>query len=153
MRNKKGFTLIEVAISVTLLSVVMVFMIKFVSIIKSDEDLIDIETDLILNKTIISRTIHEDIILANGIASLNCLTNTKCTIELNNGESRNLEIIMDGTTLVYKNTSNDEILLSKKNPNDYKFSLNKNETAYLYLLNIGVDSHPEYNIEIVNKKS
>ena len=38
MKNKNGFTLIEIAISVTLLSVVMVFMIRFLSVIRKDED-------------------------------------------------------------------------------------------------------------------
>lgn len=151
MKSKNGFTLVEIAISVTLLSLVMVFMIKFISIIRMDEESIGLETDLTLNEAIISRTIHEDIIDSKGINTLSC-TNLKCTIGLKNGENRTLEVINEGTTLVYKNTTKNEILLSRKNPNNFVFVLVGNETSYLYMIDIKVDLHPEYNIEIVNKK-
>lgn len=152
MKKKNGFTLVEIAISVTLLSVVMVFMIKFIAILRTDEDSIGLETDLILNKTIISRTIHEDIIGSNGISSLSC-TNLKCTFSLKDGSSRSAEVINEGTTLVYKNITKNEILLSRKLPNNLVFVLSGSETTYLYMINIAVDSHTEHNIEIVNKKS
>ena len=150
--NKKGFTLVEIAISVTLLSLVMVFMIKFISIIRTDEDSISFEMDLILNKSIISRSINEDIRESSGIGSLSCTT-LKCSIGLKDGSNRELEVINEGTTLVYKNTTKNEILLSRKSPNDLVFVLSKSETSYLFLLNISVDLHPEYNIEIIDKKS
>ena len=48
---------------------------------------------------------------------------------------------------------NEGIELSKKLPNDYVFNIKKTENTNLYLITIEVDSHEEYNIEIVNKKS
>lgn len=150
--NKKGFTLIEIAISVSLLSLVMVFMIKLVSIIRTDEDSISLETDLILAKTIISRTINDDIKSSNGIKNVSC-TDTKCTINLNNDTTKTIEIKNEGTTLEYKNTTTNKLELTRKLPNNYTFSLNKSETTYLTIIEIEVVSHPEYNIEIVDKKS
>ena len=38
MKNKNGFTLVEITISVTLLSAVMVFLLGFVSEVRKDED-------------------------------------------------------------------------------------------------------------------
>ncbi len=152
MKNKKGFTLVEIAISVSLLSLVMVFMIKFVSIIRTDEDSISLETDMLLTKSIVSKTINEDIKDESGITSISC-ANNKCTISLKSGKNKTLEITDEGTTLLYKDITNNKIEFTRKLPNNYVFSLNKEETNYLYIIEINIDSHPEYNVEIVDKKS
>lgn len=151
MKNKKGFTLVEVAISVSLLSFVMVFMLKFVSEIRKDEDSISLNTDMLLNKAIISKTINEDV-NEEGISTLTC-SNIKCTINLKNNKTKTIEITDDGTKLTYKNITDDEIELVRVLPNEYVYNIKKTETSNLYLIEIEIDSHPEYNIEIVNKKS
>lgn len=151
MKNKKGFTLVEVAISVSLLSFVMVFLLRFITEIRKDEDTISLNTEMLLNKAIISKTINEDINKV-GINSLTC-SNTKCTITLKNNKTKTIEITDDGNKITYKNVTDDEIELSKKLPNDYVFNIKKTENTNLYLITIEVDSHEEYNIEIVNKKS
>lgn len=151
MKNKKGFTLVEVAISVSLLSFVMVFLLRFISEIRKDEDTISLNTEMLLNKAVISKTINEDI-NETGISSLTC-SNTKCTIALKNNKTKTIEITNDGSKLTYKNITDDEIELTKILPNEYVYNIKKTENANLYLIEIEIDSHPEYNIEIVNKKS
>lgn len=151
MKNKKGFTLVEVAISVSLLSFVMVFLLRFVSEIRKDEDTISLNTEMLLNKAIISKTINESV-NNTGISSLTC-SNIKCTIILKDNKTKTIEITDDGTKLTYKNVTDDEIELTRKLPNEYVYNIRKTENASLYLIEIEIDSHPEYNIEIVNKKS
>lgn len=150
--NKKGFTLVEISISVTLLSLVMVFMFKLISIIKTDENSISLETDLLMTKTILSKSINEDIKTSRGIKSLTC-TSSLCNIVLNDNNSRTLQVTNDGLVLVYKDTTNNKILITRDLPNDYVFNLSNIETDYLYDILIEIVSHPEYNIEIIDKKS
>ena len=152
MNNKKGFTLIELSISVTLLSLVMVFMFKFISEIRKDEDTVGLQTEMLLIKSIISKTINTDVKNSGGISSLSC-TSAKCTIDLKDNTTKIIEITNGGTILKYTDTTKNEILLTRKLPSNYAFYLNKKETNQVFILEISIPSNKEYNIEIVNNKS
>jgi len=151
MKNKNGFTLVEITISVTLLSAVMVFLLGFVSEVRKDEDSITLRTEMLLNKNIIAKTINQDIRGSGGIKSQTC-SNTKCTITLNNNITKTIEITNEGTLLTYKNTTTDKIELTRKLPDNYIYNIKSTENTAIYLITIEVDSYPEYNIDIVNNK-
>ena len=143
--NKKGFTLVELSISVTLLSLVMVFMFKFLSDIRKDEDLISFRTEMLLN-------INEDIREAGGISTLSC-TSSKCSIGLKDNTLRELEIINKGAVLSYKNVSTNRLDFTRKLPSGYVFNFSKVETSQVFVLSIIMDSKEEYNVDIVSQKS
>ncbi len=152
MKNKNGFTLIEIAISVTLLSVVMVFMIRFLSVIRKDEDGINTKTNMLINKTLVSKLINEDIRKNEGINNVTCTDNT-CTLTLTNEETRTLTLSEDKKKITYTDTTDNQILMSRKIEEDYTYNLELTNNDNLKLLKLKVPSHEEYNIEIVYYKS
>ena len=48
--NKKGFTIVELIISVAILSVVMVFALNLLVILKEQETSLETDTDMVLNQ-------------------------------------------------------------------------------------------------------
>ncbi len=149
--NKKGFTLVEVTISVALLSLVMVFMLRFISDIRRNEDSISMTTDLLLNKTIIARSLNEDIKKSEGISSSIC-TSSKCTLVLGNDKTKTIEISGEGRIVTYKNETDGKVDLTRRLPEGYTYSLSKIENDLVTVIKISVSSNPEYNIEIVDDK-
>lgn len=149
--NKKGFTLVEVTISVALLSLIMVFMLKFISEIRRDEDDISISTDLLLNKAVISKTLNEDVKNSGGISSVTC-NNSLCTFIFNNSKTKTLEVSGGGSIIMYKNVTDNKVEFSRKVPTGYTFTLNKAENSLVITIYVNVSSHPEYNVEIVYDK-
>ena len=150
--NKKGFTLVELSVSVTLLSLVMVFMLRFLNEIRKDEDAIGFKTEMSLHKTIISKNINEDIKKSGGISSLEC-ANKKCVITLNDESIRELELKKDNSIVSYKDVTNDVLLFTRQLPEGQTFNLGLLNNEKVYVITILVELHPEYNIDIVNEKS
>ena len=64
--NKKGFTIIELIISVSILTIVMVFALNLLVVLKEQETSLDTDTDMILNQAFVSKKINGDII-KNGV--------------------------------------------------------------------------------------
>lgn len=151
MKNKNGFTLVELTMSLALISLVMIFVMKFITEIRKDEDTISSNTSLILTNTAISKKINNDIIESGGISSLECIENT-CTIILKNEEEKVLETTNEGTILTYKSITKNKKELSRVLPNNSKFSINGRQTDELFILEIKLGSTGNYDIEIVNKK-
>lgn len=151
MKNKKGFTLIEVTISVSLLSVIMIFMLKFITTIKKDENTISLNTEMLLNKTIISKKINKDIRENGGIKNISCSAYL-CEITLNNEINKRLEIDPEIKKITYRDITNNEQILSKKLNENFEYSLKEIEDYNLNIIEITVDSHKEYNIEIIDEK-
>ena len=60
--NKKGFTLIELSISVALLSVVIIYLLYFLKTVRDEDEGINAVTEMELDKAIISKTINSDIL-------------------------------------------------------------------------------------------
>ena len=48
--NKNGFTIVELIISVTILSIVMVFALNLLVVLKEKETSLDTDTDMVLNQ-------------------------------------------------------------------------------------------------------
>jgi len=144
MKNKKGFTLIELTISVALLSLIMVFLLNFLTEVKKDEIGINEETEKILNKEIIAKTLNEDIKSAGGINNIACIDNA-CSINLDNETTK--ELTMNNGKLTYKDLTNNKVILTKKLDSSYAIILT--QTSDLTLIKI-TGSNKEYDIDITD---
>lgn len=164
--DKKGFTLIEISISVALLSVVLLFVINLLTVIRRNEDEIGIDTKLEINKAIISKTINEDILENEGIKEITCESELSCDIVLNKDDALRkiyiapvTETNSDGdritiTVLHYeeKDTSGNttKVLFTRKSLEGYYYKLSLEEKTLVNILTVVVEDHPAYNIEIVS---
>lgn len=144
---KKGFTLVELAISVALLSVVMIFLLNFLKQINEEDVGIDDVSNLILNKNVISETINKDIHNNGGIQAVSC-TSATCDITLNN-VTRNISLV--NNTLTYTDTTNNIILLKREVNSNYNLKYNDKTTVYEILLEDYTNS--ENNIIFISRKS
>lgn len=149
MKNKKGFTLVEITISIALLSVVMVFMFNFLTMIRKDEDTIGETTEMLLNKSLIAKVINEDIKKSGGITSVSC-TNIRCDITLKNGKQKAILINDTLNKITYQNITDNKIELTKELTGDLQYNLILNKTDNLTVIKIQVPLNEEYNVNIVD---
>ena len=151
MKNKNGFTLVEVSVSIALLAVVLIFIINFLTIIKSSEDEVSLDTKLMINSSLISKAINRDILSEDGIASCTC-TLINCDITLASGVSRRLYLSNDGLTIYYYDVTNGEMLFTRASIESYPYSLEYEAKSTIHQININVSNSPENDIQIVSKK-
>lgn len=91
--NKKGFTLIELIVSITLVSIILVSLLSTLVKLKQTYEVIEEDSDIRIYSASISRYINNDIIYNKGISNGTCSADkSKCTFKLKNGEERTLEI-------------------------------------------------------------
>ena len=149
--NKKGFTLMEVAISLMLVSTVVLFIINFVSLISTDEDSINLNTQFEMTKSLISNSLNADIKKNGGIKSIDIIDgNYKIT--LNSSLERTLSLSEDNTILTYKDDTSNKILFSRKEVNGYFYSINYTPLETVYIINIVLSESPNYDVDIVSEK-
>lgn len=108
--NKKGFTLIEVIVSVVLVSIVMVSLTATLVEIKKKSGTVASNTDAVIYSGIMARVLNSDVASHNGIKFIECEPNgSKCGLVLGDNEKRTIQIIDDDRTIasckVKKNNS------------------------------------------------
>ena len=59
--NKKGLTLVEIIVSIGLISIVMVFLFQIIMTIKKANDRQNEKTDVLITTTIITREVEKDL--------------------------------------------------------------------------------------------
>lgn len=92
--NKKGFTLIEVIVSIVLVSVVLISLLGSLIQLRSTYTLIHENSDVLVYTSSISRVINNDMMNNNGIRYVSCNNDGNiCNIVLGNDSRRKLEII------------------------------------------------------------
>lgn len=146
--NKKGFTLIELCISVALLSVVMIFLLQFLSYIKREDTGIEDETALILNKAIVSKTLNEEFSKMGSLQEVVCKNNL-CNIKFMNDKDAELKI--SDNILLFKDITDDKIIIKREMPVSYDIYYDEKETVDIIILKDPYNS--ENDIEIVSRKS
>ena len=104
--KKNGFTLVELTISIALLSVVMIFLLNFLTLVKKEDVGIEETTNMEIDKSVISKTINSDILKENYINTLSC-TEVLCDITLKSGAKRSITI--DGNVVKYTDTINNKV--------------------------------------------
>ena len=91
--NKKGFTLIEVIVSIVLVSVVLTSMLASLVKLKTSYEVVSENTDALIFSSSLSRIINNDFDSNGGIRYIDCTYfGDVCDITLNNNEKRRLEI-------------------------------------------------------------
>lgn len=91
--KKNGFTLIEVIVSVVLVSVVMVSLLGSLIQLRQTYTVIHENSDVIVYSSSISRVINNDLALNNGIRYCSCAADGQsCDIILGNNQKRQLKI-------------------------------------------------------------
>lgn len=108
---KKGFSLVELLVSLVIISIVVVFISSFVLNLRDEKGNVDIDIRLQINKAAISRKLNSDAVFYEGISNITASTvqgGQNLRITYNNGEIRDVRII--GSTLRYLNGSNIELM-------------------------------------------
>ena len=91
--KKKGFTLIELIVSIILVSVILVSLMTTLVKIRQAYGIVNENSDVLIYTSTISRVINNDLSKNMGINSINCETaNNVCRIILGNTETRELRI-------------------------------------------------------------
>ncbi len=92
--NKKGFTLIEVAVSVVLVSIVMISLTATLVEIKKKAETVDANTNAVVYSSVVSKALNGDIIKNEGIKFVECdASGSECGIVLGNNKRRWLGIV------------------------------------------------------------
>ena len=144
--KKNGFTLVELTISITLLSVVMIFLLNFLTLVKKEDVGIEETTSMEIDKSVISKTINSDILKENYINTFSC-TDVLCSVTLKSGAKRTITI--DGNIVKYTDTTNNKVLMSRKTNLSYTLKSTSLTTIDKITL---VTENSEYNIEIISSK-
>ena len=108
---KKGFSLIELLVSLVIISIVVVFISSFVLNLRDEKGNIDIDIRTHITQAAISRRLNYDAIINSGINSVNITNSGKtCTVSYNNGKSGVVQISSDNKTLTYTYNSATELI-------------------------------------------
>lgn len=92
--NKKGFTLVELIVSITLISIVLVSMTATLISLRTAYSRAYEDSDVLVYSSSISRVLNNDFTNNNGIRSISCnLIGTRCDITFGNNERRQLKIV------------------------------------------------------------
>ena len=102
MKNNKGFTLVEVVVSFSLIMVVMVYLIKTVVVVSSEETDLVIEQQYSVYQSTLLEKIYSDISVA---ADMTVSSNgNTITITSKEWVPNNKTIVFDNNSIVYDNT-------------------------------------------------
>ena len=92
-KSKSGFTLIEVIVSVVLVSIIMVSLLASLMQLRQTYTIIHENSDIIMYSSSISRVINNDLAKNNGVRLATCNSlRDKCELILGNDNKRSLEI-------------------------------------------------------------
>ena len=148
---KKGFSIVELIISIALLSIVLVFMTNLLIKLNSNQNKTIGNANVSIDQSIISKDLNKDIAQNDGIKTITCSTTTSCQLVFKNETTKTLSISADKKSLVYETGSTTDFI--KKLSGDYEFegftlSTLEFEEESFYKLVITVKDNPKYNIEI-----
>ena len=91
--KKQGFTLMELILSIVLVSVIIITMIGTLLKIRESYSIINQNIQARTYKALVAKVINEHFIKNGGVKNITCVSDKKCEILLGNNKSMNLEII------------------------------------------------------------
>ena len=152
IKDKRGFTLVELVLSVTLLSIVLIFMMTALVELKDKENENGADAKLLVNQAIISKTINSDIIVS-GLESISACADMNCfNLTFSNGTTKTLKLMADNQTIFYGSEEVTDFIRTL--PSDRKYSsIHYYIYANLELIKITVSKvykTEDYDIEIYN---
>ncbi len=147
---KKGFTLIELLISISLLTIILIFMLSLlVKLTEKREGNGDL--NILIDQALMSKKMNSDIFNNNGLSSVSCSDGANCTLIFNNGTEKFISLSENLKTITYGTSTNNDFV--KALPDDYTYAsitlLKNNYTnGDLIKLTISVTDNPIYNLEV-----
>lgn len=135
MKNNKGFTLVEVVVSFSLIMVVMVYLIKTVVVVSSEETDLVIEQQYSVYQSTLLEKIYSDISVAADIT----VSSNGNTITITSKEwvPNNKTISLDNNSITYDNTIYE--LPDNCEFKSTKYSIVQQENYYIIKINIKVN--------------
>lgn len=125
--NKKGITLVEIIISIALISIVLIFLFSLLVDVKDMNDEASVNSDYLINKALILKNIEEDLDNAESLTINSCEINifykTYPTPENINTDND-----------YFKDDETDELIIKKRLANEcisFKFNNDESDIAYL----------------------
>ena len=127
----------------------MVFLLNFLELISNEDDGVEKETLVQLDKMTVSKTINEDL-HSDSIGTLTCTSNA-CTITTVGGKTKKLSL--NDNLLLYEDITSEKtkVILKRKLSVDYKIS--SEEKTYIRLITLTDETNADNNITFISKKS
>ncbi len=135
MKNNKGFTLVEVVVSFSLIMIVMVYLIKTIVVVSSEEtDLVTEQQYSVYQSTLLEKIYSDISVAADMTVSSNGNT---ITITSKEWVPNNKTISFDNNSITYDNTIYE--LPDNCEFKSTKYSIVKQENYYIIKINIKVN--------------
>ena len=120
--KKHGFTLIELILSIVLVTIIIVTMVGTLLKIRESYSIINQNIEARTYKALIAKVINEHFMKNGGVKNINCLSNTKCELLLGNNKTMTLEIIEnDIKTEEVKDSTNNVVATRKIQTSTLKY--------------------------------
>lgn len=148
MKNNKGFTLVEVVVSFSLIMIVMVYLIKTIVVVSSEEtDLVTEQQYSVYQSTLLEK-IYSDISVAADIT----VSSNGNTITITSKEwvPNNKTISFDNNSITYDNTIYE--LPDNCEFKSTKYSIVQQENYYIIKINIKVNDKDKIMKIIIQNK-
>ncbi len=126
---KKGFTLVELLVSIAILSIAMVFISVFVLNLKDDRGKVLLNVPVLIDQAAISKKLNYDAEVM-GIKSITPYGNKEYRIEYLTNEARIIRISDDNKTLTYDDGNSNIYLVKTLNNNAFGKTVNGNTTYF-----------------------
>lgn len=124
--NKKGITLVEIIISIALISIVLIFLFSLLVDVKDMNDEASINSDYLINKALILKNIEEDLSKENNVTLNTCEINDFYTTYPKNVD------IPSTTSYFVKETNEDADVIKKRQANEcISFVFGNDDIAHL----------------------
>ena len=121
MLNKKGMTLLEIIISIALISVVMLFLFSLLNDIQYESKHSSYAKDFLVSRATIIKDVQEDILNNNitNVGQVNADANkTTLNFEMGNGTYTGMNLEVESKKITYKNAAGEKESFSLSNDND-----------------------------------
>lgn len=121
MLNKKGMTLLEIIISIALISVVMLFLFSLLNDIQYESKHSSYAKDFLVSRATIIKDVQEDILNNNitNVGQVNADANkTTLNFEMGNGTYTSMNLEVERKKITYQNAAGEKESFSLSNDND-----------------------------------
>lgn len=135
MKNNKGFTLVEVVVSFSLIMIVMVYLIKTVVVISNEETDLVIEQQYSVYQSTLLEKIYSDLSVAADITVSS--NGNSITITSNEWTPKNKTISFNNNSIIYDNTIYE--LPDNCEFNSTRYSIVQQENYYIIKINLKVN--------------
>lgn len=124
--NKKGITLVEIIISIALISIVLIFLFSLLVDVKDMNDEADLNSTYLINKSLMLKNIEED------LDKVNSLTLNTCQINDFYTTYPKIETINEGDYSYFKQSDENINIIKKRLASEcIKFTFDDNTNGFL----------------------